>query len=220
MKMTKLAVAVGALALSGAALAEISANIGLTSNYVWRGQTQTNNGPAISGGLDYAHASGFYAGTWASNVDFDADDPTTAEVDFYGGFSNEIGGLSYDVGVVYYAYPGGMDLDFTDVYGSLSVGPITAGVYYTVDKESGVDENDVYYYVGASTEIAPTWSLGGTVGFYDYDSGEEYKHAQIDVGKSAGDFGDFTLSVSVLDDDDGLGLDGDPLVFVSWGKTF
>jgi hypothetical protein len=47
-----------------------SANIGAVSNYMWRGVSQTQDGPAIQGGLDYAHASGFYLGTWASNVDW------------------------------------------------------------------------------------------------------------------------------------------------------
>ena len=65
-----------------------SANIGAVSNYMWRGVTQTQDGPAVQGGLDYAHASGFYAGLWASNVDWNNEgapqevtilaDPTTA----------------------------------------------------------------------------------------------------------------------------------------------
>ncbi len=222
MKLNKLALAVGALVFAGSAAAELSANIGATSNYVWRGVTQTDDGAAISGGLDYAHDSGFYAGTWASNVDFGSDDDTTAEVDLYGGYANELGsGLGYDFGVIYYAYPGGDELDFTEVYASLSFGPVTGGVNYTVDKEAGGDEDDVYYHLSASFDVAPTWSIGGTIGHYDFDSGDSYNHGQIDIGKSVGDFGDFTLSVSVVDeDDDGLDFDGDTLVFVSWGKTF
>lgn len=62
------------LALSAPASAEdsspFSANIGVVSNYMWRGVTQTQDGPAIQGGLDYNHPSGFYVGTWASNVDW------------------------------------------------------------------------------------------------------------------------------------------------------
>ncbi|MGE5154474.1 MAG: TorF family putative porin [Bdellovibrio bacteriovorus] len=62
------------LLLAGPASAEdpwsISANIGAVSNYMWRGVTQTQDGPAIQGGLDVKHQSGFYAGTWISNVDF------------------------------------------------------------------------------------------------------------------------------------------------------
>lgn len=221
MKSSKIAIAVGALIVSSTAAAEFSANIGATSNYVWRGVSQTDDSAAVSGGLDYAHEAGFYAGTWASNVDFD--DDTTAEVDFYGGFANELDmGLGYDLGVIYYAYPGANDdLDFTEIYASLSYSYFSAGIAYTVDKEDDdADTNDVYYHVGASFDVAPTWTLGGTVGYYDFDEGDSYTHGQIDIGKSAGDLGDFTFSVSLADDDDDLGIDGDALVFVSWSKTF
>lgn len=221
MKLTKLAFAIGALVVSGSAAAEFSANIGATSNYVWRGVTQTDDAAAISGGIDYAHDSGLYAGTWASNVDFD--DDTTAEVDFYGGFSNELaGGLGYDVGVVYYGYPGANDdLNFSEIYGTLSYGPVSGGIAYTYYKEDDdADEGDLYYHLGASFDVAPTWSVGGTVGYYDFDGGDSYTHGQVDVTKSAGDFGDFTLSVSLADDDGDLGIDGDALVFVSWAKSF
>ena len=221
MKMNKLALAVGALVISGSAAAEFSANIGATSNYVWRGVSQTDDAAAVSGGLDYAHESGFYAGTWASNVDFD--DDTTAEVDAYGGFSNELaGGLGYDVGVIYYWYPGAKDdLDFTEIYLGLSYGPVSGGVAYTVDKEdSDADENDLYYHLGASFDVAETWSVGGTVGYYDFDSGGDYTHGQIDITKSAGSLGDFTLTVSNVLDQNDVDVDGDALVFVSWAKTF
>jgi uncharacterized protein (TIGR02001 family) len=221
MKMNKLALAVGALVISGSAAAEFSANIGATSNYVWRGVSQTDDAAAVSGGLDYAHESGFYAGTWASNVDFD--DDTTAEVDAYGGFANELaGGLGYDVGVIYYWYPGAKDdLDFTEIYLSLSYGPVSGGVAYTVDKEdSDADDNDLYYHLGASFDVAETWSVGGTVGYYDFDSGGDYTHGQIDITKSAGSLGDFTLTVSNVLDQSDVDVDGDALVFVSWAKTF
>lgn len=221
MKASTLTATIGALLISGAATAEFSANIGATSNYVWRGVTQTDDSAAISGGLDYAHESGFYAGTWASNVDFD--DDTTAEVDLYGGFAQELdGGLGYDVGVIYYWYPGANDdLDFTELYLTLSYSNFSGGVAYTVDKEDDdADENDLYYHLGASFDVAETWSVGGTVGYYDFDSGDSYTHGQFDITKSAGDLGDFTFSVSVADEDDDLGIDGDPLVFVSWAKSF
>ena len=70
------------LLLSGSALAEVTGNIGATSNYLWRGTTQTNDAAAVQGGIDYAHDSGFYAGTWVSNVDFG--DETSYELDLYG----------------------------------------------------------------------------------------------------------------------------------------
>jgi uncharacterized protein (TIGR02001 family) len=228
MKLNKIAIALGALVISGSAAAEFSANLGATSNYVWRGVTQTSDSGALSGGLDYAHDSGFYVGTWASSVDFK--DDTTAEVDLYGGFAGEGGGLGYDVGVIHYAYPGGVDLDFTEIYGSLSFGPVTGGINYIVDSEVTDDsgnntfiDGDIYYYVGASFEVAPTWTVGGTIGYFDFeddgvdDTDTSYSHYQLDVGKGLGEFGDFTFSVSWAEPESG---DGDAKVFVSWGKSF
>jgi hypothetical protein len=74
-KATAASLATLMMALAGTATAEepysISANIGAVSNYMWRGVTQTGDHPAVQGGFDFAHQSGFYAGTWISNVDFD-----------------------------------------------------------------------------------------------------------------------------------------------------
>ncbi|HPQ25936.1 MAG: hypothetical protein H6956_05795 [Chromatiaceae bacterium] len=223
MKLKKTALALSVLLAAGSAAAEFSANIGATSNYVWRGVTQTGEDAAISGGLDYAHESGFYAGTWASNV------AGGEEVDLYGGFSGEAASLGYDVGVIYYAYPSFNDADFTEIYGSLSYGPVTGGINYTVDgqaESAGQDQfigGDIYYYLSASFEVMPTWSLGGTVGYYDFDEdgmgGNDisYAHIQGDITKSAGDFGDFTFSLSKAEKESG---DDDLKVFVSWAKTF
>ena len=71
----KLSIAMGiALAsLTTAASAEFSGNVALTTDYVWRGVSQTDEGPAVQGGFDYEHESGFSAGVWGSNVDFDGD---------------------------------------------------------------------------------------------------------------------------------------------------
>ena len=67
----------------------LSANVGLTSNYLFRGISQTGGDPAIQGGLDYTHASGFYLGTWGSNVgwieDYQGYDSSNLELDLYGG---------------------------------------------------------------------------------------------------------------------------------------
>ncbi|MGS0674945.1 TorF family putative porin [Shewanella sp. 0m-4] len=105
--------------LSTTAHAAVEANIGATSNYLWRGVTQTDDAVAVQGGIDYSHDSGFYAGTWASNVDFG--DETSYEVDFYAGFAGTIGDeFEYDLSYLYYAYP--------DADASIDLGEITAAV--------------------------------------------------------------------------------------------
>ena len=82
--------------------AELSGNVSVTNNYIWRGLTQSINESAVQGGIDYADESGFYIGTWASNVSYDSDDAYSYEHDIYFGFSGEAEGFSYDVGYLYY----------------------------------------------------------------------------------------------------------------------
>ncbi|PKO35527.1 MAG: hypothetical protein CVU34_04340 [Betaproteobacteria bacterium HGW-Betaproteobacteria-7] len=110
-----------ALALVGAfaapAIAEepasphtLSANVAIATDYIFRGISQTNHKAAIQGGFDYSHASGFYAGTWASNVDWVSPlykDDNSMELDVYGGYRGSFAGdFTYDVGGAYYYYTG------------------------------------------------------------------------------------------------------------------
>jgi uncharacterized protein (TIGR02001 family) len=97
-------------------------NVGLYSQYIFRGLTQTDRQPAIQGGFDYAHSSGFYLGTWASNISWLKENlsapPATitgqyasggsAEIDFYGGYKSTFGktDFTYDIGLLFYWYPG------------------------------------------------------------------------------------------------------------------
>ena len=82
-------------------------NIGLYTDYRFRGISQTFAKPAIQGGFDYAHASGFYAGNWNSNVNEGAGFPAgNLEMDFYGGWKNTWGDWGLDIGAIYYYYPG------------------------------------------------------------------------------------------------------------------
>jgi uncharacterized protein (TIGR02001 family) len=90
----------------------LTANVGLFSEYIFRGIKQTGGQPAVQGGFDYGHASGFYLGTWASNIswleDFGAYNRSSLEWDFYGGVKQNFGSTDFywDVGTLYYYYPG------------------------------------------------------------------------------------------------------------------
>jgi len=247
MKMKKLAIACGAALLGASSLAqaELSANIGATSNYLWRGITQTSDGAAISGGIDWSHDSGFYLGTWASNIDWGVGNG--AEVDFYGGYAGEAGDFGYDVGVIYYYYPDTnyQDSDFTEITLSGSWKFLEAGIAWTVNgqasKGAPFDSGDLYYHISASFDVAETWSIGGTAGYYDFDTstawenannhGDDvnYGHVQLDITKSAGQWGDFTFTVSKANtnykksagNNNYWGNDTDDVKFViSWAKTF
>lgn len=107
-KRTILAAAISSACLLTAmpsyAEGSFTANASATSNYIWRGLTQTTNEAAVQGGIDYAHESGFYAGTWASNVNYGAGDVYSYEHDMYFGFSGESDGIAYDFGYLYYNY--------------------------------------------------------------------------------------------------------------------
>lgn len=228
MKMKKIVMACGAtlLGVSSLAQAEFTANIGATSNYLWRGVTQTSDGAAISGGVDWGHESGAYVGTWISNIDWGVG--SGAEVDFYGGFANEVGDFGYDVGLIYYYYPDSdySDSDFSELYLNGSWKFLSAGLAYTLSGDADSDapwsSGDLYYHIGASFDLAETWALGLTAGYYDFDTSSDYGdvdygHFQADVTKSAGDWGDFTLTVSQAEEESG---DDDTKFLISWSKSF
>ena len=91
----------------------LTANVGIFSEYIFRGISQTAGKPALQGGFDYAHSSGLYLGTWASNIswleDFNAYQRSSLEWDFYGGYKANFPGSedwTYDLGTIYYNYPG------------------------------------------------------------------------------------------------------------------
>ncbi|RFB04811.1 TorF family putative porin [Parvularcula marina] len=140
--------------------AEVSANVALTTNYVYRGITQTDDGPAIQGGFDVSYG-GWYGGTWASSVDFG--DDTTMEIDFYGGYAGSITEtISYDVGAIYYAYPdspdiGGGQQDFYEIYGGLSKsfgGVLDAGISVAYSPEFYGETGESLYYLGSLSYAA------------------------------------------------------------------
>jgi uncharacterized protein (TIGR02001 family) len=216
------------LGLAGHAQAEVSASIAVTSNNVWRGVTQTDDGPALQGSVDYAHPNGFYAGTWLSNIDWGQGYDTGVEIDLYGGYAGESGDFGYDMGVLYYHFPtsGYEDSDFTELYLAGSYKWFSAGLSYTLDGDAANDEpfskGDLYYHVGASFDLEAGWSIGGTIGRYDFDvpaaAGDfDYNHYQLDIGKHVGDFGDLTLSLSKADKASG---DDEAKLFLMWSKTF
>ncbi|MBU0689128.1 MAG: TorF family putative porin [Gammaproteobacteria bacterium] len=111
-----------------------SANVSITTNYVYRGISQTANKPALQGGFDYAHASGLYAGIWGSSISWLGDSGTAAsagtEFDTYLGYSGEAGDIGYDVGLLAYNYPGdygtNLTANTTELYGSVSYMFVTA----------------------------------------------------------------------------------------------
>lgn len=147
-----------------------SANLTLTSDYIFRGISQTGGDPAIQGGLDYEHSSGFYLGTWASNVgwlkDFQGYTSGNAEIDVYLGFKGDIGksGFSYDLGAIQYMYTGDRPAgitkaDTSELYASLGWNWFTVKYsYYVSDEVFGFADADGsdYWDIAASVPLGET----------------------------------------------------------------
>src|SRR6185436_1088969 len=149
----------------------LTANIGLYSQYIFRGMTQTNRRPAIQGGVDYAHPSGFYLGTWASNISWlkqnfsvpgltagTYSDGGHVEVDFYGGYKMSLpADFTLDLGTLYYWYPGKISpaaqafaagfgttapkADTWEIYGGVGWKWLSAKLSYAVKEEVFANNN-------------------------------------------------------------------------------
>jgi len=152
------------LIVSSISSAEFESNVSLTNDYVWRGMTQSNEEPAISGGFDLSSESGFYIGTWGSSVEFGGD-TASMELDYYIGFSNELeSGINYDLGYISYTYPGDNNADFEEIYLGLGYS------YFGITFSGGQDD--------ASDNIEFSFDLGETglgVVFGDYEDTGKYK---------------------------------------------
>lgn len=130
---------------------EVSGNAGLYSDYRFRGISQTNKYPALQGGFDFTHASGFYVGNWNSNIDSAFYNGANLEMDFYGGFRGEAGAFSYDAGVIYYYYPGSdTTIDNTELYIGGGWGPVALKYSHAVSDFFSLDDSSGSYYLDAT----------------------------------------------------------------------
>jgi uncharacterized protein (TIGR02001 family) len=176
----------------------VSGNVTLTNDYVWRNVTQSNQDFTIQGGLDLETSSGFYLGVWGSGVDFEnAPDDTNLEVDLYGGYAFDLGGIGADVGAIYYAYPDseGSDLNFWEVYGKLE----TTFDAVTLGGSLNWDPDNETTYVDATIgyAVTPEFGLSATYGTYLEGVGE---YSGWNVGASW-DVGGVTLGAAFYDND-------------------
>ena len=200
------------MATTGAAQAdeEWSANVGVASEYVWRGVTQSDEELAVWGGVDYSKDY-FYLGAWAANVDFGPASDATFELDIYAGFSDTLeGGLTYDVGIIGYFYPtaaGSEDLNFYEVSGGLGYGlteALEVGGYAYFDP----DNENVYVEGTAAYGVTENFSADVSVGSYTFDAGEDYLNWSVGGTYSAGGL-DFDLRYWDTDIEGPLGGDVD-----------
>ena len=237
-KSIVLATAVAAVLTSGVASAELTANAGIFSNYIWRGVTQTDDSAAGQGGIDWGNDSGLYAGTWASTLG----GGNGYEIDVYAGFAGEAGGFGYDLGVITYQYPVSPDINFTEVYLSGTASIVTISLNYTVDAASGNDaekdpdasgafESGDLYIFGSLDFPAGKSDISLYAGSYMFDQdGKDYSPTGADVGNI--DYSHFGASISKdgfafavdkndIEDEPGSDANTDAVRFtVSYSKDF
>jgi len=200
--MKKLLLLVGLITLP--TFAGVSANVSFASDYVWRGMTQSD-GPAIQGGFDYEAESGFYAGIWGSNVNFN--DGAGSELDYYFGYGFELGSVGVDLGYVAFDYPENTEgLDFEEIVVGLSYADL--GLTFALGQDGAPDYTEVSYALG---------DFGLSYG--DYDSvGSNFA---ISYGFTCGSYDcaltytDFSNDGSYGESAEGLldGADEDALIF-------
>jgi len=203
-----LATAVAAILTSGVAAADLSANAGVFSNYIWRGVSQTADLAAGQGGIDWGNDSGIYAGTWVSNLGGGG-----YEMDVYAGLAGEAGDIEYDLGVITYQYPTTSQFNFTEVYASATISAFTVGAALTVDAASGndggvFDSGDLYIngsfdYTAGKSDVsiyagAYMFDADGDIGVGDAD----YIHFGASISKDG-----FTFAVDKNDIDVGDAID-------------
>ena len=148
------AVALAAVAAPTIVSAQVSYNVGATTDYRYRGISQTRLKPAVQGGVDYA-AGAFYVGAWASTVKWikDGGGDASYELDVYGGYKGEAAGIAYDVGVLRYLYPGSslpVNPDTTEVYAALTYGPATLKYSHAVTNLFGFSDSKNSGYIDLS----------------------------------------------------------------------
>ena len=174
----------------------LSYNVGVTSDYRFRGISQTTFDPALQAGVDFAHKSGVYLGVWGSNVnwlkDFAGAKDGNLEIDLYGGYKGAItNDLGFDVGVITYQYPSNnapVNANTTEVYGALTYSIVTAkfsqstGNFVANANSSGSQ----YFEVAANFDLGSGFSLTPHVG----------RQTIPNQANNAGDYTDYSLTLA------------------------
>lgn len=196
---------------------ELSYNVAVTSEYSFRGVAQTDNKPALQAGIDYSHSSGVYLGAWASPITWikDAGGDANIETNLYGGIAGDLGnGFSYDVGGLYYYYPGndmkavgGANANTFEVYGKVGYGPAYVKYSHAVTNLFGAlgangekTKGSGYLDVGADFELGGGYLLNLHAGYQTVRKNSAADYADWSVGVSK-DFGLFEGSLALVGTD-------------------
>lgn len=219
MKKTLMVSAITAALTSGNVLAEASVNVAATTNYLWRGVTQSTDTASVSGGIDWSDASGLYVGLWSGSL------VGGTETDVYAGFAGEAGGLGYDVGVISYQYTQAPDINFSEVYLNLSMADFSVGVASTVDAAIGnengpFDKGDMY--VSASYGFtAGKFDVSVFGGSYMFDNDNKFGNGDLDYSHYGVSFATGEVTIALEKNDIKSPVEADNVrVVATWSKSW
>jgi uncharacterized protein (TIGR02001 family) len=185
-------------------------NVAATTDYRYRGISQTRLQPALQGGADFVHASGWYVGAWASTIKWteDAGGDGKVELDLYGGKRGVLApGLSYDVGVLRYVYAGNelgrvagfANANTTEIYGQLGYGPAYVKYSHATTNLFGfVDsENSGYLDIGANIDAGHGVTVQLHAGRQRVENNSAASYTDWKLGASRA-FGPATVTLAVI----------------------
>ncbi len=192
-------------------------NVGVVSEYRYRGIAQTRGDAALQGGVDYANANGFYLGAWGSTIKWIKDNSTSSaevkgpiEIDLYGGYKFEAAGLAYDVGYLRYQYQGNTlektggtvngsytNANTDEIYGAVTAGVVTAKYSYSLSDLFGNKDSKGSTYL----DLSATFDLGNGYSFVPHAGRQVIKNST--TTSTTGDYTDVALTLN-KDFGDGL----------------
>ena len=207
-----LATSSAAFAQTAPAAPEVTYNVGVVSQYRYRGIAQTHGDAALQGGVDYANANGFYAGAWGSTIKWIKEtglDPANKvdtkgplELDLYGGYKFEAAGVAYDVGYLRYQYvnntynklgAGFSNANTDEIYGAATYGVLTAKYSYTLSDlfgqhANGGSKHSSYFDLTANFDLGNGYSFAPHAGRQTVanNAGYSYTDYAMTLGKDLG----------------------------------
>ena len=207
---------VGGLVTTQAVQAGVSANVALTTHYIFRGQDISSREPAIQGGFDYSHANGLYTGIWASSANTGTETDGTIEMDYYIGYSREFSeyGVGIDFGYVQYDYPH-TGTDDNEIYGVVSYsfgesGDLSASFWLELDDSTIIVDGEesasggnagtfTYMNVGYTLPLPNKFEFEFATGYQTYDDDTDgVKDYMLSISRP---FGGVDLALSYSDSD-------------------
>ena len=189
----------------------LSYNVGAVTDYRYRGISQSRLKPAIQGGIDFSHKSGFYLGTWLSSIKWikDAGGDASVEWDIYGGYKGTAGPIGYDVGLLRYQYPSanlGVSPNTTEVYAAGTYGPATLKYSHSLTDTFGFFDSKGSHYLdlSATFDLGSGFSVVPHVGYQKIKNtnAASYTDYSVTLGKDFGNGVSASAAIVATDADD------------------